>query len=144
MVVVWEVSTGTPEEYAFKFGEAPVEDGQFCLTLGSPPKEMLNRGRLGISMLLLVDVLMEVPEGRLSEKAMQRLGAFGLSEDTAIVYVGPELGHAAGWVTRFPVGYSCARVTRDAPILDVLKPMSCGALSITAGDPEERYPPNWI
>jgi len=146
VVVLWQVSTGTEELYTFKFGEAPVEDGRFCITLGPPPKEALNGGHFGIALLELGDALAEVPDGRLTEKVMKRLASLGSAENYVLMYVGPELGPGHGWLDRFPVGYGCAFVDRSQPSIDQQVPMptSCDSLSITLHDPEKVQPTNWL
>src|SRR5512140_555201 len=146
VVLLWEVSTGTSDVYTFKYGEALVENGRFCLTLGPPPKEALNDGLFGIALLQHGDALDEVPDGRLTDEVMKGLVSLGMANGHVLVYVAPELGPGHGWLDRFPVGYGCAFVDRSQPSIDqqVPTPTSCDSLVITLHDPEGVQPANWL
>lgn len=138
VVVFWEVSSGSPD-YAYKLGEAPVTGSTFSLSLAGPlPTEALNAGAFGVGLLALVKDTASIPDGKIASFPQSEV--IGSAPEMAIIYR-KSAGSAPGWVSSFPMGYSCGKVNGKQGSFVTFAPVDCKTLQVTASQSPEF--PNW-
>lgn len=136
VVAVWSVSSGSPD-YLFVFGRGKVNGDTVTLDItSSPPAEALNKGGLGIAVLITVPPGTSVPDGKLSSEQSKALEgqASGISARHAIIYRADQAQVTrGGWETAFPQGYACGECVphpEDAGPFDSFKTTDCSAIRL--------------
>lgn len=148
--VFWSVSSGSPD-YIYAFGSFSATDGNFSLSFDRrPPEGALNRGRLGVGLLVVGDPLtydlQAIADGRVDDNDQDTVmaafagSAAAKSCDYAIVFTEGDPAFR-DWVSRFDPGYSCAKVVpaAEGESFDTFEPIACDRVDLQSA----CSPPNW-
>lgn len=145
LVVVWSVSSSSPD-YLYQFGEGTSSGATFALPLSTPPPaDALNRGELGVGLVLLMPTSFSQPDGRYEDEDVFTDSLIGAAGQYAIIYKANAQVSAPGWATLFPVGYSCGKGV-PAPAgssYDTFEPVSCDSINVTVDDAGNIEFVNW-
>lgn len=139
VIVIWQVSYTSPD-YAYKYGEAAVTSNSFALSLATPPPtDALNAGALGVGLLALVKDTTSLPDGKLTSFPQSEV--IGSAPDMALIYREKPLSGAPTWVNKFPMGYSCGKVSGKQGSFVTFTPTDCSKLQVTVSS-NPKFP-NW-
>ena len=125
VIGVWEIAGNPPTHY--KLGDGVRLYEQFTLGFDiDPPPEALNPDGVGVALVIMLPELTTVPDGPVD---LGRLGALGVSANTAIVYrTGTSDGPA--WSDAMPLRFSCARCVRSGSNLDTYELAPCASVLV--------------
>ena len=140
VVVLWGVSSGSPD-YSFAFGTGTVSPGgEFSITFdGPPPEAALNNGTLGVGLVLLTTD-QSLAEGQLpSDYSFP--GLLGFTEDHSIIYRSGTTG--IDWAAAFPPEYSVGEVQRSNVGFDSFIRVGLDDLRLVVDMIQNLNPPNW-
>ena len=139
VIVIWQVTFTSPD-YVYKYGEASVTGNSFSLSLaGPPPTDALNAGALGVGLLALVKDTTSVPDGKLTTFPQSEV--IGSAPEMALIYREKPLAGAPSWVNKFPMGYSCGKVSGKQGSFVTFTPTDCSKLQVTVSSNPQF--PNW-
>ncbi|RKH38823.1 hypothetical protein [Corallococcus sicarius] len=145
LVVLWSVSSSSPD-YLYKFGEGTSSGATFALPLPTPPPaEALNQAELGVGLVLLMPTSFSLADGRYEGEDIFFDALIGAAGQYAIIYRANAQVVAPGWVSLFPVGYSCGKGVEapEGSSFDTFEPVSCASLNITVDDAANIDFVNW-
>ncbi|HZI14728.1 MAG TPA: hypothetical protein VE153_30450 [Myxococcus sp.] len=145
LMVLWAVSSGSPD-YVYKFGEGTSTGASFSLQLPQlPPADALNRGELGVGLMLLEPGTYALADGRYEDADPPFEQALGAAGQYAIIYKAKEQVAGPAWAERFPVGYSCGKGAPPATTggFETFEPVSCASISVTVDDIDNIEFVNW-
>ena len=139
VVVLWGVSSGSPD-YSFVFGTGTVSPGgEFSITFdGPPPAAALNNGTLGVGLVLLTSD-QSLGEGQVPSN-YGFPGVLGLTEDHSIIYRSGAPG--IDWAAACPPGYSVGEVQRSNVGFDSFIRVGLDDL-LVVDVIQNLNPPNW-
>jgi len=146
VIALWVV-TATSPDYAYKFGEAPVKDGKFQLTVDGAklPQDALNtlgEFRLGVAMIAVVPGDAAIPDGRFDGNPDEMM--LGNATDNALIFrraVGPP---KLKWPEAF--GEGTVQCGKGAPPPEgarfhIFVPTACKGIDVKVGGPKKWV--NW-
>ena len=142
VLVVWAVSTGSPD-YAYIFGEGTVTaEGTFQLTFpGDPPAAAMNSFGLGVGLLFLTTD-QNLKQGIFPQNTSPA-GILGISEDYSVIFRKNLDPSVAAWPSAFPERYAVGLVQRSTTGFDSFTVTSSNSVVIVVDDLSNLSPPNW-
>jgi len=105
VLVVWQVSSGTPD-YSYVFGEGTVDAnaGTFRIQLDQPPPtEALNAGSLGVGLIVATTNQTVGNGGSIDDATLAEV--VGAAGRYGVIYVAPSGTQYRDWATEFANGY---------------------------------------
>jgi len=105
LLVVWQVSSGTPDySYVFGGGTVDADAGTFRIQLDQPPPTVaLNAGSLGVGLIVATTNQTIVDGGSIDAATLAEV--VGAAGRYGVIYVAPSGSQYREWATLFDSGY---------------------------------------
>jgi hypothetical protein len=106
LLVVWQVSSGTPD-YSYVFGKGTVDAnaGTFRIQLDQPPPAAaLNAGSLGVGVIVATTNQTVDDGGTIDDATLAEV--VGAAGRYGVIYVAPSGAQNPEWATEFDTGYA--------------------------------------
>ena len=147
IVALWSV-TDTSPIYFYALGQGLASRDIFRLRLpsGDLPAEAMNRGGLGVAMLLALPEEAALPaQGQLTSEEFRALTArtLGISKRHAIVFRQEGGQPSSAWASSFTSGYQCAQgqAASSGQAFESFRPVPCDQVTIVLDG--QRQWVNW-
>jgi hypothetical protein len=105
LLVVWQVSSGTPD-YSYVFGAGTVDPGAgtFRIQLDQPPPtQALNNGSLGVGVIVATTNQTIENGGTIDDAGLAEV--VGAAGRYGVIYIGPNGVQNPEWASHFDAGY---------------------------------------